>query len=87
MAALSDHRQYLSRKQEAERVKEEYISHPENHKDYSLKPGEKIKIQLPKSSGSRVNDKVIPQHPAPPPGAVELNMQSNDDEWGDFISS
>eukprot|EP00210_Caulerpa_lentillifera_P003102 g2964.t1 len=89
MAALSDHRQYLTRKKEAEKVKEAYNSHPENHKDYSLKPGEKIKIQLPKSSGTRATDKPKAQKTSPiqTPDGGNPKAQTDDDDWGDFISS
>ena len=48
-AAIDEHRQYLRRKKEAEAYKKQFAGSAEATKDYSLKEGEKITIQIKKS--------------------------------------
>ena len=48
-AAIDEHRQYLRRKKEADAYKEQFAASAEAQKDYSLKEGEKITIQIKKS--------------------------------------
>lgn len=53
-AALDDHRQYLRRKRQAEELRQKFVSEegegeagtPQQVADYSLKPGETIRISL-----------------------------------------
>ncbi|QDZ21484.1 DUF1681 domain-containing protein [Chloropicon primus] len=51
-AAIDEHRQYLRRKKEADAYKEKFAQSTEAQKDYSLKEGEKITIQIKKSPGA-----------------------------------
>ncbi len=48
-AAIDEHRQYLRRKKEADQHKKQFEDSEEANKDYSLKEGEKITIQIKKS--------------------------------------
>lgn len=52
-AAISGHREYLRRKDEAEKIHIQYEAEEGTLKDYSLKPGEKIHIEVPKKLSQR----------------------------------
>ena len=52
-AAIDEHRQYLRRKKEADAYKKQFSSSAEASKDYSLKEGEKITIQIKKSPNAK----------------------------------
>jgi hypothetical protein len=52
-AAIDEHRQYLRRKMEAEAYKDQFAGSAEATKDYSLKEGEKITIQIKKSPNAK----------------------------------
>ena len=57
-AAIDEHRQYLRRKKEADAYKEKFAQSAEASKDYSLKEGEKITIQIKKSPGASPSGKL-----------------------------
>lgn len=104
-AALDDYRQYLRRKKEAEHMKEEYNLKEsedtvERTADFSLKPGQTIKLKLSnvsKTSSSQEFRKVntagvtltipgIPKIAPPSPATTALAAANEQDDWGDFVS-
>lgn len=77
MAAIADHRHYLEKKAEAEKMRNIYNNEAHLSRDYSLKPGEKIKINLPSNEASK-------NRPNSSEAVLFLQTLSEDD-WGEFM--